>query len=200
MRRAVGGAGLLLLVLSLLYFVHGVRAGLSQVLYRSSHVLLVRGSGADIDTALARCETAYRIYPYSYHLCRWIASRAYALRRSPQGEEIPARIAAAKTWCDRGLMLNGRRRSLRVLAARLKARTSPEEALEDWNEYVKWDFWQPRNHAFTVDMAIAAGDLGRASEALRWVKGKHRKRAAERLRRAWQRERELPLARGRGPS
>lgn len=198
MKRVVGAAGLLLFALSVLSFVHGVRAGYSQCLYRSSKILLERGS--DIETALARCETAYRIYPYSYHMCSWIGQQAYSSRRSSQGDVIPDRVAAARTWCDRGLVLNDRLKSLQKLSARLKARTSPAEALADWEEYVDWDFWRPRNHALTVDLAIRAGDLGKAAEALRWVKGKDRKRAADRLRRAWQREKKLPLAEGQRPS
>ncbi len=198
MKRLVGSAGLLLFALSVLYAAHGVRAGAGQCLYRSSKILLDRSP--DIDTALARCETAFRIYPHSYHMCRWIGWQAYTSRRSSKGDVIPERVAAARAWCDRGLALNDRERGLRELSARLKARTSPAEALEEWEEYVDWDFWRPRNHAVTVELAIRAGDLGKASGALRWVKGKDRKRAADRLRRAWQRERKLPLARGQGPS
>jgi len=196
-RRAFGypvraGVGAILLAVSLLGILHGSRAAVSQAIhYRLKY--RPAWNDNDLPEALARCETAYSLYPYSYRLCQRIAKKAYRGRYDDKGDEVPERIAAARLWCKRGLALNPYKRRLRLIQARLLARKSPREAMEYWEEYVGWEFWRPANHSVRVGLYLKAGEFARAAEALKWVRGsKYYRKSHERLLRAWREEAASP--------
>ena len=62
-------------------------------------------------------------------------------------------------------------RRMRFLKMYLIRRTSSEQALQYWKEYVEWQFWEPYNQAVLVDLYAACGQLAEAEKSLRWVKG-----------------------------
>ena len=165
---AILAAGLLLLVISAVGAVHGVRAGLSQALYRQAKF----GAGRDNPRGiLRRCAAAHKLYPLNYYACIWAAEQAYYTVGQTRAAESDQRLLAAQTWCDRGLELNPYRSQLRLLKTRLLARTALPNAIEYWETYVNEHFWEPYNHAVLVDLYARAGRFEDASAALKWVEG-----------------------------
>lgn len=171
--------------------VYGGRAALSHWLYHR----VKYGAERDLDAAaiLRRGETAFRLYPFSYHLCEFMAETAWEARFGEGGAVRDDMAAAANDWCRRGLVLNRRSRRLNELAARGLALRSPAASVAFWRKYVQWDFWQPDNHAVLADLQIGAGDYAGALDSLRWAaRSTHHERVLRRLRAAWRREREAP--------
>ena len=88
-------------------------------------------------------------------------------------------MAAAERWCDRGLKLNPFSSQLQRLKTRLLARTSLPDAIEQWEQYVDWHFWDPYHHAVRVDLHVRAGDVKRARAALIWLENTRYYREAQ---------------------
>lgn len=181
--------GLLLLILSFAGIVHGSRATAAQIIYKSVRYRDEKQSRRDPEAAERRAHVAYRLYPYNYYFCIWTAENCWYYRNDETGHEVPERVSLAQKWCNRGLELNERKSQLRLLKARLIARTSPAKGAEYWKEYVDWHFWDRYNHAALVELYADAGNLESAMEELKWVKGsKHYKHASSLLQEAWKRE------------
>ena len=160
--------GVALLVVSVAGLAQSARAGLAQTLYRTTKFGLVRHAAPE--PTLRRAQQAHRLYPYNYYFCIWTAEKAYYERAGFDGREQPARVEAARLWCDRGLALNPFNSQVQRLKTRLLARTSPRDALDFWKAYVDWYFWEPYHHAVLVDLYTRVGALADARDALRWVK------------------------------
>jgi hypothetical protein len=181
-------SGVLLLALAALGAWHSARAGLSYMVYHHTKFIPPREYERP-ETVARRCEDAYRLYPYNYYLCIWIAEKCWYARHDLDGSESPGRVELARLWCDRGLALNRRKSQLRLLKTRLLARHSVREAIDHWNDYVRWHFWEPHNHAILVELYAEAGDFAEALRSLEWVKGsKHYAEAHLKLQTAWAKE------------
>ncbi len=182
-------AGSFLLILSFAGIVHGARAAAAQVIYKSVRYRDETQSRRDPEAAERRAHAAHRLYPYNYYFCIWTAENCWYYRNDETGHEVFERVGLARKWCDRGLELNERKSQLRLLKARLIARTSPAKGAEYWQEYVDWHFWDRYNHAALVELYADAGNLESAMEELKWVKrSKHYKHAGSLLQVAWKRE------------
>lgn len=189
--RAAGAA---LALLALAGAAHAGRAALAHAIYHQAKYGVARGNPAGI---LRRCQTAHRLYPWNYRFCLWAAEEAFVGRFEPDGRENAELLAASGTWCDRGLALNPREPSLRLLKARLLALDSPAAALASWREYTTWSYWDPFNQAVLVELSARAGDYEGAMAALAVTKGTpYEKKARESLRAAWQAEAEQTLREG----
>lgn len=180
--------GVLLSAVSAYGIVHGTRAGLAQSIYHEVKF----AKDAEMHDPLAvsmRCNNAHRLYPHNYFFCIWIAEKAYYNRFGPDGREIQEYLRATQHWCDTGLELNFYNSQLRLLKTRLLKRESVSDAVEYWEKYVDWQFWEPYNHAMLVELYAASGDFGKAMESLTWVKGsRHYSHASRKLHEAWQKE------------
>lgn len=159
------GVALVLLLTGGWGTVHAVRVAAAQVLYHA----VKYGTQTDADELLRLAEQAYRLYPFHYWLCAWAGELAYERRMAADGSEQARRVAAAETWCQRGLQVNPYLLELRELKARLLARKSPAAAAAYWREYVDWHFWFPDNHAFLAELYAEAGDFDLALEELKWA-------------------------------
>ncbi len=180
MERRKGGwlmAGGALLAMSLVGMGLSARAGLAQAIYASAKFGPVRH--APPEATLRRAERAHRLYPFNYFLCIQASEKAYYERRGSDGREDPGRVEAAALWCERGLALNPYNSQLQRMKTRLLARTDLRAALDHWQAYVDWYFWEPYHHAVLVDLRTKLGDVVGARDALRWVKGSPHYAAAE---------------------
>jgi hypothetical protein len=148
------------------YTVYGVRAGIAQALYFKAKY----GSDRDrFPLIAARCESAWRLYPFNYYFAMWTAEKAYYGREADTLDS--AMVQSAARWCDAGLKLNPYRSSLRLLKMRLLRMQSLNQAISYWEAYVDWDFWNPYNHAVLAELYASGGRWGKAMQALQWVKG-----------------------------
>lgn len=179
-------AGLFLIGLSAFYLVHGARAALAQAIYYQSKF----GSTADNTRAvIRRCGAAFNLYTYNYNFCSWSAEKAYESAGEQRGAEQREMLEAAETWCDHGLNLNPYKVNLRYLKTVLIAADSLEKAIQYWKKYVEWDFWNPENHEFLLDLYIESGEYEKAGEELKWLEGTGmRKKAQKRLSKAIKRQ------------
>ena len=184
--------GFILVTISALGVVQGVRAGIAQAI----HCSIRYGSDSEEvspEVASQACEKAHRSYPYNYYLCTWISEKAYYNRFDEEGKEIEGRRDIAGAWCARGLALNKRKSQLRLMNTRFIAEKSVPDAIAYWKEYVEWDFWDPYSHAVLVDYYVDVGDLEGATSELEWVKGSpHYKDSSRRLLEAWKQDMEIP--------
>lgn len=184
--------GLLLLAVSVYGIFHGARVGLAQAIYHHVKYGSEAGKVENLRSALTRCQHTYRLYPYNYYFCIWMAEKAYYNRFGPDGKESPELLEAARLWCERGLDLNYYRSQLRRLKTRLLAEKSLPEAIKYWEKYIDWQFWEPYNHAVLVEMYAEAGDFSKAAESLAWVEGsRYYDETSEKLHKAWKREKAL---------
>jgi hypothetical protein len=136
-----------------------------------------------------RCGLALRLYPVNYHMCEYVAERAWMV----EGGGTPGLVEAAREWSSRGLALNPYRRRLNEVAARVKSVESPAGAVAMWQRFLDWDFWKPDSHAVMADLKLEAGDYEGALESVRWLEGtEYHDRMLRRVQAAWRRERRMP--------
>jgi hypothetical protein len=161
----------------------------SALAYRWYHHAKYGASARDPNAIFRLCEAAHRLYPHNYYFSAWTAEQAYHGRANVTAVEAQRRLGIARYWCSIGLAENRFNSQLRLLKARLLQSESPAKAAEYWQTYVQWQFWDPYNHAVLVEFFVANGDLERAAEALKWVKGSPwYDWAAGLLREAWKQE------------
>ena len=178
-----------LAILASVGIVYGTRVSIAQVLYHQAKYGVARNN---VDGILRRADRIHRLYPRHYLACTLAAAQARReARHNPARANEMARIA--DHWCHMALTMNPYKRQMRLLRARLMARTDPAGAVAYWDAYRKWSFWDPFNHRVMVELCVNAGDYSRAVEALAWTEGSpdHAK-AREIIRRAWAAEREPP--------
>ncbi|MDP6525560.1 MAG: hypothetical protein QGH15_15190 [Kiritimatiellia bacterium] len=161
-------AGALLLLISLVGILHGIRAGIAQVIYCHSRYM---SREADPETILKQCGTAHSFYPYNYYFCIWAGENAYHNRGKGNTARSKELLAAAGDWADTGHDLNPYNSELAVLKTDVLAGNAGtmEEAIALWESYLDWNFWEPFNHFVMIDLYIKAGRLQDAEEALYWL-------------------------------
>jgi len=119
----------------------------------------------------------------------WTADTAYDTAFDAGGRADDERLSIARRWCEIGLELNPFRRPLRVLKTGLLARDSLRDAIDYWERYVDWHFWDPGNHALLAELYAEDGDFGKAMQSLRWVQGsEHYEAVRSALQDAWRNE------------
>jgi len=178
--------GAALASLSLLGMWHGARAALAFAGYH--HARYSSARSAIPREVSVRCSAAYRLYPHNYYFCVWTAEKLYY-----EGDAAGADAEAVRVWCDRGLDLNPHKRQLQLLKAHLLAEESPALAVEWWERYLDWQFWEPFNHVAMVHFCAQAGDFAKGREALRWASpSPHYEEARKAFQEAWQRELTAP--------
>ena len=196
-RRLQLSLGIVLFILSASGFLYACRVTRAQVLYREAKY---GAPSASPQETLELCEQSHRLYRRGYYLCIWAAETAYLNRNGPDGGELRERVAVARRWCDRGLMLNPYDAQLRELKARLLARDSVAAAAAYWERHVDWNFWDPWNHAVLAELYAGVGEYGRALESLEWAKGSASYAVArKRVLDAWRYERRVIAPGGRPP-
>jgi hypothetical protein len=189
-RPTLTGAAAVLLLVSAWGLWRGAHAVPCQVLY---HQAKYGAAEHDVDGILDRCERAFALYPHNYYFLIWAAEAAYYDRFDEEGVERPERVAAAELWCRRGLEATVYSSQLRMLKTRLIERKSLADAILYWEEYVRWHFWSPYNHAVLVELYAKAGRLTDAVASLKWTeRSEYHAEARRHLREAWAREREPP--------
>ncbi len=187
---AILASAMLLLVVSVLGITRGLRASAAYLLYHNSRY----GSGkGNVRGILSSCSTAYRYYPYNYFFTIWTAQRAYTEGLKSEGEERKYFMSAADYWCERGLNLNPYKGQLRMIRARLLAEQDPASAVEYWQAYVDWHYWEPFNHCALAEFHAMAGDFTEAFKALELIKGmEHYEGGLRRINDHWRREMAMP--------
>jgi len=176
-------AGVALLAVAGYGICYGIQASIAQALY---HEAKYGGVKDDAGLVLNRCEEAYRLYPCNYYFCIWTAEKAYYRSFGVEKNEARKLLAAAERWCDAGLELNFCNSQLRLLKTRLIERKSVPDAINYWQAYVEWQFWEPYNHAVLADLYVKSGQFEKASDSLQWVKGsKYYPETAKKLKDAW---------------
>ena len=174
------------MTLSIYGISHGARAGLAQTKYFQLKYGKDRNSP---EAVFKESQTAHRLYPHNYYLCLFAAKLAYNKRFDDKRQLLPDRLNTAAYWCDTGLDLNYHKKQLRHLKAFLIKEQSITDAIVYWKGYVKWQFWNPFNHAILVQLYSEAGDFQRAMQSLAWVKGsEHYTSAKTKLNQAWKKE------------
>ncbi len=189
-RIASTTAAVALIGVSFLGAIHSMRAGISQALYRRARYSV---AAEDAHAVLRLCHRAHRLYAWNYSVCSLAAERAYYA--SPRGDPSEERrlLAATEHWTAVGLALNPYIPELNLLRVRLLARESLSEAIQHWERYVDWHFWEPHNHAVMAELYAENGDFNKAYRSLSWTKRtEHYAPTREAILRAWQREMTAP--------
>jgi len=160
--------GLVLVALSLLGVIHGVRAGVAQCLYREAKY---GPQSADTDHVVDLCRRAYAWYPWNHYFSILASEQAYYTADAVTGIARRNRLLQAQFWCDRGLVQNPWRSQLRRLHTRFLWAESPSRAIRYWEAHTAWQFWEPYNHAVLAELYAKAGEFDKAEQALKWVQG-----------------------------
>lgn len=183
--------GLFLAVFSLFGALYAERACKAQWIYFNSKY--GSRSKESLEAITANCSEAYAIYPHNYYFSIYVSERNYYERKASDGPGQDDRLLKAALWCDRGLKQNFHKSQLRLLKTRLLARTSLDDAIVFWEEYVQWHFWEPYNHAVLAEMYAKRGDFSKAAQSLQWLKGtKHYPDAIKKFNKAWEQEKKPP--------
>jgi hypothetical protein len=160
-------AGLILLVISLVGMGHSLRAGLAQRYYWQAKFAKPE---AGAERVLDLCCKAYVLYPDNYYFSILAAEKAYYAASDEKGMK-GKRLEQAAVWCERGLVQNWWKGSLRRLKTRILWEESPSRAIRFWNDYTEWQFWEPYNHAVLAELYAGVGDFENADQSLRWAAG-----------------------------
>lgn len=159
-----------LFIVSVLGVTRAARATAAYALYHNSRY----GSGKEsVSGILAGCAIAYRYYPYNYYFPILAAESAYYSAPAAVAEEKRRLLGAADYWCDTGLQLNPYKIKLRLLRARIIADENPSDAVEYWQAYVDWHYWEPFNHCVLAELQAQAGDFDEAFRTLDTIKGQN---------------------------
>lgn len=153
-------AGVVLIGVGLWGSWYCIRAVRSQILY---HAIKFKQPDMALRETVKIAERAYRLYPYNYHMSRWVAEKAWY---SNQNAEVAA------DWASRGVALNPWQRDLRWLDALLVGRSDPAEAARRWASYSDWAFWNPWMLAGRVYWYAVAGRVEDAEAYLPYLDGK----------------------------
>jgi hypothetical protein len=167
--NAVGGCiGLILLVVSALGIVHGVRTAVGQWLYRGAKYGPAR---EDPERVFEMLEIARGLDPRNYYACVFAEETAFHASVDENGRPREDLLRICRRWCERGLALNRYNRSLRLRWAGLLARKDIHGAIAYMREYVDWFFWHPHNHAVLAELYAKAGDFDKAQRELNLIDG-----------------------------
>lgn len=148
--------------------VHAAVMARSQSLYYDAKYGSLRN---DDPSALAALDAAHDLNAANYNVCEHAARRAWDFANLTTGVTQTVLREQARLWCDRALTMNPYQRSMRWMHAQQLARENAGLGLAAWQAYVEWEFWRPENHLILADMALNAGRLDVAEQALLWAAG-----------------------------
>lgn len=183
-------SAVILLLISVAGVTRGVGASAAYFLYYQTKYGDV---GRDVSRGLASCAIAARYYPYNYYFAIWSSENSYYESLRSEHPDSEYLIRATEYWCSYGLRLNPYRSQLRMMKARLLARSDPAAGAEYWGEYVDWHYWEPFNHCALAEFHAKAGDFNKAFLALEVIKGmEYHQEGLRRVNEAWKKEKVMP--------
>ena len=99
---------------------------------------------ADAFTTATACGESQATYPRNYRFCRLAAQRAFDdyFEADKRRDDL---LEIARRWCDTGFRLNPYDRELNILRLGLLDIEDRSLALEFWEEYVDWYYWNTYN-------------------------------------------------------
>ena len=131
-------------------------------------------------------DQSFRLNPVNFRVCRVATDIAFKTCRDIDIKEHDVTLDEMTMWCDRGLDLNKYNRHLRYIEAEIIAAESPAKALERWTDYVAWDFWDPFNHYYMIELLARSGRYSDAFKEMDFLKGKEYSEDAKRsIRDSW---------------
>jgi hypothetical protein len=113
---------------------------------------------------VSKAQEAYDLYPYNYHMSRWVAEKALYSNQN---------AIVASEWVSRGIALNPWQRELQWLNTVLIGQTSAVEAAQLWEAYSDWAFWNRWNLAGRVYWYALAGRVEDAEDYFAYLKGQN---------------------------
>lgn len=138
---------------------------------------------------LALAEQSHRLYNQNYRLCDFAANTAFSAWKRTKGDTNGVDIRVVRQWCDRGLSLYPLNRKLTYIDAELIAETSPTKALERWERYLTWHYWDPFNQYYKVELLARSGRYSEALKHLELIKGReHYQDGRRAVQNAWNEE------------
>ena len=156
-------AGPLVLLASIAGIIHGIHATLAQNLYFQVRYGVLKVSGTE--RILETCERSYQLYPLNYNLCS-IATDVAFLEADRALDQVSRDrlLSDSGKWCERGLALNTYSRDLNLRKAGLLGAGGggAAKAVEHWERYTDWQYWNPENHYILGQMYVWAGELEKA--------------------------------------
>jgi hypothetical protein len=133
---------------------------------------------------------SFRLNPINFRVCRVATDIAFKTCRDIDVRKHDVTLDEMTMWCERGLELNKYNRRMRYLEAEMIAVKSPSKALERWTDYVAWDFWDPFNHYYMVELLARSGRYSDAFNEMEFLKGREHHEDAKRIiRDSWVAER-----------
>lgn len=181
----VAAAGAALLAVAVMGVWHGLRAGVAMVTY---HQAKYGAASGDVTRNLRLCQRVYPLYPWNYRFSIFVAEQAY-YDHSATGERRRQLLRQARLWCERGLTQNEWKSQLRRLKTRFLYDEAPLKAVQYWQAFADWQFWEPYNHVVLVEMHARNGDFNKAEAEMKWVTGSSHEASArtfiDRERQSW---------------
>ena len=171
-RRTAGfvAAAVAAMVLCFLGTIYCCSTTVAQALFFRARL---ESTPAKTQAMLRTAELAHRLYPFNYGLCVLCADTAFLGSLNAAGADGDALLESARTWCERGLALNSydRRLVFRKMGILGATENTHAAALELWEQYTDWDFWNPDNHFYLGMMYVMSGNLEKARESVNWARG-----------------------------
>ena len=181
-------AGAILFLLALAGTWYAVRVSRAQFDYHQ--LKHVQPPGPDY---VERTRALHKRYPRNYHLLAWATERAFDQAQTLEGDARLRALAETRQLCDWGLALNPYHLPFPIIHTALLSQDSLDAAIAYWETFVAWDYWNPYNHAYLVELYAADGRFGAASRSLRLIEHtSFSKDAIRALQHAYERESRMP--------
>ena len=147
---------------------YSIKATKAQVIYAKSRY---SKSSKNLSPELVYSNYVYasNLYPYNFYFSAYAGEFFFYNLASYKGQKALGKLAIIRDIASDGIKINPYNSQLIYLHMRMLETESPKVALEYWQKFVNWYFWNDYNHSVLAELYAKTGMYEKAMNELKYL-------------------------------
>lgn len=159
----------MVLVLAGLFSIgYSIKATKAQVMYAKSRYSQ-SGKSLSPDLVYSNYVYASNLYPYNFYFSAYAGEKFFYNISNYKSQEAAEKLKIVKNIASYGAEINPYNSQLIYLHMRMLETESPKVALDYWQKFVDWYFWNDYNHSVLAELYAKSGMYEKAMNELRYL-------------------------------
>jgi len=160
--------GIVLLLFGLLGARYSINATRAQVMYAKSRY--AQGSKSlTPESVYSNYVYAANLYPYNFYFSAYAGENFFYNISNYNSREAAENLEIIKEIAADGIEINPYNSQLIYLHMRMLETESPKAALDYWQKFVDWYFWNDYNHSVLAELYAKSGMYEKAMNELKYL-------------------------------
>ena len=160
--------GIVLVLVGLLGVNYSINATKAQVMYAKSRY--TQGSKSlSPELVYSNYVSVANLYPYNFYFSAYAGEKLFYNISNSNSQEAAEKLEIIKDIASNGIKINPYNSQLVYLHMRMLEKESPKAALDYWQKFVDWYFWNDYNHSVLAELYAKSGMYEKAMNELKYL-------------------------------